>query len=229
MKLTLNRAILNWLISKLKLLIDFCSVLMHFACMTQLVRSTQRAKVPSSKSAFFLPFLPFIAILILFLQAFSTVLDRALSGGYPNITADDIRAVVSEVILSGNPDFAALNNVLALAVNGNASLLSYDPPSFAQTYASLLPIACLDTREPFSLKNYSPEWFLTSHDETDIDDNSFAGLDKIRKRIAKDDTARMGNSGYLTLLVGFPKLSPLRNNASTSSFADSLRWMALPW
>jgi hypothetical protein len=108
--------------------------------------------------------LPFIAIFILmisFLQAFSTVLDRALSGGYPNITADDIRTVVTVEFLSGNPDFAALNKVLALAVNGNATLLSYDALSFTQTYASLLPIACLDSREPFFSKNYSSEWFFT--------------------------------------------------------------------
>jgi hypothetical protein len=46
-----------------------------------------------------------------------------------------------------NPDFAALNNVLTLAVNGNSSSLFYDVPTFTQNYASVLPIACLDTRK----------------------------------------------------------------------------------
>jgi hypothetical protein len=133
-----------------------------------------------------------------FLQAFGTVLDRALSGGYPNITADDIRAVVSEVFLSGNPDFAALNDALASAVDGNASSLSYHAPIFTQGYATLLPTACLDTREPPFLEELFVSHFPC---ETDIDDDSFAGFDEIRRRIAKDDTARMGYSGDLTTIV----------------------------
>jgi hypothetical protein len=134
-----------------------------------------------------------------FLQAFGTVLDRALSGGYPNITADDIRAVVSEVFLSGNPDFAALNDALASAVDGNASSLSYHAPIFTQGYATLLPTACLDTREPPFLEELFVSHF--SMLRIDIDDDSFAGFDEIRRRIAKDDTARMGYSGDLTTIV----------------------------
>jgi hypothetical protein len=48
----------------------------------------------------------------------------------------------------GNPDFAALNKALNAALNGDLSALSYDVPTFTQNYASVLPIACLDTREP---------------------------------------------------------------------------------
>ena len=82
------------------------------------------------------------------LQAFSTVLDRALSGGYANTSADDIRAVMTLGYVNSNPNFAALNEALDLAVNGNASALSYSVPTFTQNYASVLPIVCLDTREP---------------------------------------------------------------------------------
>jgi hypothetical protein len=82
-----------------------------------------------------------------FLQAFNTVLDNAQSGSYPNISADDVRAVVTLGFFNTNPDFAALNDVLSLAVNGNSSSLFYDVSTFTQNYASVLPIACLDTRK----------------------------------------------------------------------------------
>jgi hypothetical protein len=96
------------------------------------------------------------------MQAFSTILDRALSGAYANISADDIRAVVALVYLSGNPDFPALNDALYTALNGNASALSYDIPTFTQQFAQVMPIACLDAREPLVLREPNFSTFSTA-------------------------------------------------------------------
>ena len=97
-----------------------------------------------------LAFTPLSMLTSQILQAFNTVLTRALSGTYPGTSADDIRVVMSLAYLSLTPNFPVLNQALAMALNGDLTPFTYDTPTFTQNYASVLPIACLDAREPFS-------------------------------------------------------------------------------
>jgi hypothetical protein len=83
------------------------------------------------------------------LQAFTTVLGRALSGTSVNTSADEVRTMVTLAYLSGIPKFSALNIALYDALNGNWSGLSYAEfgTLYTEGLAAVLPIACLDKRK----------------------------------------------------------------------------------
>lgn len=79
-------------------------------------------------------------------QAFTTVLDRAIAGQYPNITSDDVRAMVYLAYLSSSPNFAALNGVLAAALNNDTTGLVYSAfgPVYTPAFLPVLQTICLD-------------------------------------------------------------------------------------
>ncbi|KDQ19582.1 hypothetical protein BOTBODRAFT_170657 [Botryobasidium botryosum FD-172 SS1] len=122
------------------------------------------------------------------IQAFSDVIQQALAGNASGVTADDVRATVNTIYLSGNPNFPALNSALHSALNGNWSALSYTGSGASDTQAvpTLLPTLCADLH---------------------IDNNTFAGFNEIRQSVAKVDTANMtfaGNLETILLCGGWP-------------------------
>lgn len=154
------------------------------------------------ESVFLYHFVLFDPFLTLFLdQAFSTLLDRAISGNSSNVTAADFRAMVTMAYLSSNPDFPALNLALYGALNGNWSGLSYGEfgPAYTEAFFPVLQTVCLDQRELPC--HSSPTAHLLAYFETDVDNNTFAGFHGLRQRIADSDTAKIEYSQDLTLFV----------------------------
>ncbi|KAF9458282.1 hypothetical protein BDZ94DRAFT_1173972 [Collybia nuda] len=114
-------------------------------------------------------------------QAFNTILDRAIAGDYPNITSDDVRAMVYLAYLSSSPNFTALNGVLAAALNNDTTGLTYSAfgPIYTPGFLPVLQTICLDQ----TLQN-----------------NTFAGFDSLRQRISQNDTAQIQYSQILSLM-----------------------------
>jgi hypothetical protein len=117
-------------------------------------RSMRKGKEVFRRSViFFLSFAQFLREGII--KAFTTVLNRAIAGEYPNITSDDVRAMVYLAYLSSTPNFAALNSVLAAALNKDTTGLTYSAfgPLYTPAFLPVLQTICLDQRRCSTNRN----------------------------------------------------------------------------
>lgn len=84
------------------------------------------------------------------LQAFQSVIANATAGAYPNVSADDIRALIPLEFFATAPNFTEFNLALAAATQGDASAFTYNgefAAGFSAGVASTVALFCPDARE----------------------------------------------------------------------------------
>ncbi|KAE9401104.1 hypothetical protein BT96DRAFT_880708 [Gymnopus androsaceus JB14] len=114
-------------------------------------------------------------------EAFQSIIANATAGDFPNVNADDIRAVAALSFFAGSPNFTAFNLALADAIQGDASSLTYSG-AFATEYSAgliaILPLFCSDIL---------------------LSDTSFDAYAKILSDVAAVDTFELRFSQILSL------------------------------
>ena len=91
-------------------------------------------------------------------QAFAAVVSQAAAGNTSNtnVSASDVRAMVTLAYLSLNPNFPGLNDVLYGALNGNWTALQWAGaygPGYLQSLFPSLTTLCLDQCASVSLRS----------------------------------------------------------------------------
>lgn len=75
---------------------------------------------------------------------------NATAGAYPNVSADDIRALIPLEFFATAPNFTEFNLALAAATQGDASAFTYNgefAAGFSAGVASTVALFCPDARE----------------------------------------------------------------------------------
>ncbi|KAF7969924.1 hypothetical protein HWV62_25526 [Athelia sp. TMB] len=117
-------------------------------------------------------------------KAFAAVVSQAAAGNTSstNVSASDVRAVVTLAYLSLNPNFPGLNDVLYGALNGNWAALQWAGaygPGYMQSLLPSLTTMCLDQH---------------------IDDNTWEGFHALTKAAFAGDTAKIEFSQQLSII-----------------------------
>ncbi|KAF7969925.1 hypothetical protein HWV62_25528 [Athelia sp. TMB] len=134
-------------------------------------------------------------------KAFAAVVAQAAAGNTSNtnVSASDVRAMVTQAYLALNSNFPGLNDALHGALNGNWTALQWAGaygPAYMQGMFPALTTLCLDQRVSFLYAPFEPVLTIA----TDIDNNTWEGFQALTKAAFEVDTAKIEYSQDLSVI-----------------------------